>query len=118
MPCRFGFSKGARFWGHRLGSSDPAQAVIVDTTGHTLTRVALPPVQARVASAGLNITLGSAVTSIDSVTTSSIPPLQGNGNVGSDVILLKDQTTASENGLYYVKHGQRRSMEPSLPSRC
>jgi hypothetical protein len=100
---------------------DPAQVVTVDTTGQTLTRVALPPVQARVASEGINYALGSTFTSFDGVSTGSTPPLQGNGLAGSDIVLLKDQTDPTENGLYWVNTGGaltgKRCSEPLVPSR-
>jgi hypothetical protein len=99
---------------------DPAQVITVDTTGHTLTRVVLPPVQARLASEGTSYTLSSAITSVDGITTSSTPPLQGNGAQGSDIILLKDQATPSDNGLYWVNTSgaQARCSEPLIPGRA
>ena len=50
----------------------------------------------------------------------STPPLQGNGTQGSDIILLKDQSTPSQNGLYWVNTSgvQVRCSEPLIPGRA
>jgi hypothetical protein len=89
IPVTSGTVYGGSVWG-----LDPSQVVTVDTTPHTLTRAVLPPVQAVAASIGSNVNLspGSAMTSLDGVTFSSA----SNGAQGSDVILLKDQSTPSE----------------------
>jgi hypothetical protein len=98
---------------------DPAQVITVDTTNHTLTRVVLPPVQAVAASTGSNINLSpsSAMTSLDGVTFSAT----SNGAQGSDVLLLKDQATATQNGLYWANlvspYTLNRCTEPLTPGR-
>jgi len=86
-----GATRAGTVWG-----LDAAKIVTVGTTPHNLTRVSLPPVQARAATVD-NINLASPLTTpLDGVT------LVGDGRAGSDVVLVKDQTTASENGLYWA----------------
>jgi hypothetical protein len=91
---------------------DPAGTVIVDTTSHTLTRVALPPIQARAASTA-NLASLSSVTTIDGVA------LAGNGLAGSDTVVLKNQTTTSQNGLYWANPtgAMCAATEPVVPNR-
>jgi hypothetical protein len=50
-----GDAYGGSVWG-----VDPADVIKVDATGHTLSRVALPPVQARAATPGGDLALSSA----------------------------------------------------------
>ncbi len=94
---------------------DRAKAIVVDTTAFSLTRVALPPVQAKAASPGTNVTLSAPTTSLDGVS------LIGNGSEGSDIILLKNQTTPSQNGLYWANTGgaltSAQTSEPLTPER-
>jgi hypothetical protein len=107
---------------------EPAQTVIVDniTTGlHTLTRVVLPPVQARAATEGAsgtvhNVTTYTSYTSIDGVT------LTGNGKAGSDIVVVNDQALsggagAQYNGLYWANTTSAvmaRCSEPLIPGRA
>ncbi|MCL2449883.1 MAG: glycoside hydrolase family 55 protein [Polyangiaceae bacterium] len=62
----------------------------------------------------------SPITSIDGIDTSSTTPLQGTGAQGSDIILLKDQSDATENGLYWVNTSgaQVRCSEPLIAGRA
>jgi hypothetical protein len=103
-----GGTYGGSVWG-----VDPAAVITVDATGHTLSRVALPPVQARAATPGANLTLSSVYESIDGVS------LQGDGADGADIVLVKDQTSASQNGLYWANTGGAmvRGSEPLVPAR-
>ena len=109
IPVTNGNTYAGTVWG-----VDPAAVIKVGTTAHTLTQVALPPVQARAASTA-NINLASTTTTLDGVS------LVGNGLAGSDIILLKDQTNGSENGLYWANTGgaltSARTSEPLPPSR-
>jgi len=102
-----GTLRGGTVWG-----VDPAQQVVVDTTAHNLTRVSLPPVQCRCATTA-DINLASTHTSIDGVT------LVGNGTAGSDIVLVKDQTTPAENGVYWANTGGAmvRCSEPLVAGR-
>ena len=77
-----------------------------------LDRVALPPVQARAATT-TNVNLASTLPTIDGVL------LNGNGSDSSDIVLVKDQTTASQNGLYWANSGgpMVRANVPLVPSR-
>jgi hypothetical protein len=89
-----------------------AGVITVDTTSHRLTKVALPPVQARAATT-VSILLTNTWTTIDNVS------LVGNGLVGSDIVLVKHQTTPSQNGLYWANTTgtMARTSEPLVPSR-
>src|SRR5579883_1488805 len=90
---------------------DPAQVVTVDTTNHTLMKVALPPVQARLGSQ-TDVTISSPGTTIDGIT----------ANVG-DVIALLAQTSgngAADNGVYLFNgsaSAMTRTSEPLVPNR-
>ena len=94
-------------------SDKPLVDYISKTTGHKLTRVSLPPLQLKAASTA-NLASLSSVTSIDGVS------LTGDGNPGSDLILLKDQTTAADNGIYWANTSgaMARADEPLVPNRA
>jgi hypothetical protein len=102
-----GTSFGGTCWG-----VEPAGPITVDTTAFALTRVALPPVQARVVSTS-NLSSLASVTTIDGVT------LQGDGNPGSDLVLVAGQLTPSQNGIYWANPSgtMQLSSEPHVPQR-
>lgn len=102
-----GTARGGTVWG-----IDPGKRVSVGTTDHDLTRVSLPPVQCRAATTE-NLDLGDTHATIDGVA------LVGEGDAGSDIVLVKDQTTASQNGLYWANTGgpMARCTEPLTPTR-
>ena len=103
-----GSARGGTVWG-----IDPAAVVTIDTTGFELTRVSLPPVQCRAATTG-NISIGGTHTEIDGVT------LVGNGAAGSDIVLVKDQSDPTKNGLWWANTGgaMNRCSEPLVPGRA
>lgn len=82
----------------------------------TFAEVVVPPVQARCATIA-NINLASTITSLDGVDLSGS---NNTGLAGSDIVLVKNQTTASENGLYWANTGGAmvRCAEPLVPSRA
>jgi len=93
---------------------DPAKVITVDTTNHALTQVSLPPVLARAATTA-NISLSAMPPNIDGVTNF----VSNNGGTGSDVVLVKDQTIPSQNGLYWantVGSAMQRTTEPLPPT--
>jgi hypothetical protein len=100
VPVSQGTTYAGTVWG-----IDPATVVTVDTTAHTLTRVSLPPVQARCMTTGAAGTIFDVTVhlyaTIDGVT------LNGNGGPGSDIVLVTDQGSlsppqAQNNGLYWA----------------
>jgi polygalacturonase len=118
IPVTNGNTYAGTCWG-----IDPGKIVTVSLsngtggTNHTLTRVALPPVQAKCATTG-NINLASTWTSIDGVSL-NYTNNKNTGAAGSDIVLVKDQTTASENGLYWANASgaMARCTEPLPPNR-
>jgi hypothetical protein len=102
---------GTSFGGTCYGV-EPAGPITVDTTAFALTRVALSPVQARVVSTS-NLSSLASVTTIDGVT------LQGDGNPGSDLVLVAGQLTPSQNGIYWANPSgtMQLSSEPHVPHR-
>jgi hypothetical protein len=107
VPVTNGNVYGGTVWG-----IDPAQVVTVGTTAHTLTRISLPPIQARCATT-VNINLASTITTIDAVS------VVGNGTQGSDLVLVKNQSTAAQNGVYWANTSgpMVRTTEPLPPLR-
>jgi Pectate lyase superfamily protein len=99
-------------------TTPPQQVIIVDATPHTLTQIALPPVQARVATTG-NLNLGDPV-GVDPIDGLGPTELHGNGGPGSDIVLVKDQTDPRQNGLYWWANPaaiMSRVSEPLHPAR-
>ena len=95
---------GGSTLGNTCWGVDPSQVIKVDTTGHTLTRVALPPIQVK-AALTTNLSSLTNVSSIDAVT------ITGTGTQGSDLVLLAGQTTASQNGVYWAFPGSGNTMQ-------
>jgi hypothetical protein len=104
IPVTHGTTFAGSVWG-----VDPAQRVIVDTDSHTLVQINLPPVRARVASTADVTWTNPGTTTMDGVTLA----------VG-DVVLLKQQTSVTENGLYFwngSSSSMTRTTEPLTPTR-
>lgn len=64
-------------------------------------------------------TVAPAVVRIGAATTKYSAPLNGDGTAGSDIVLVKDQTTRSENGIYWANTSgvMAHTGEPPIPGR-